>query len=132
VVFWRWLRAPSAKKVAARLEALRALSQEEFARALEAAFRRDGFAVTRYPGQHADFQLERAGRKTLVSYRRWKAQRTGVEPLRELHEVLKKSDASEGLYVATGEVTEQAKSLARDRNIRLLGEAELVKLLGAA
>lgn len=130
VVLWRWLRAPGAKEVAARLEAIRAMSQEDFGRALEAAFRRDGFEVSRFPGPRADLQAHRSGKKTLISFRRWKAKRTGVEPLRELHAALKASDATEGLYVAAGEVTEQARALAREKNIRLLGEAELAQLLG--
>lgn len=131
VVLWRWLRAPSAKKVAARVEAIRAMSQEELGAALEAAFRRDGYAVSRYRGAPADLELEKGGRKVLVAFRRWKAKRTGAEPLRELHEAEKKSDASQCIYVATGEVTEQARTFAREKNIRLMGEAELAQLLGA-
>ena len=75
VAVWKQLRAPSSKKIAAGLEALRAMSWEEFARALEAGFRRDGYQVKRVQGA-ADFELEKAGRVSLVCARRWKASMT--------------------------------------------------------
>jgi len=59
------------------------MTWEEFARALEEGFRREGYAVKRAEGA-ADFELEKAGRVSLVCARRWKASVTGVEPLKEL------------------------------------------------
>lgn len=129
VVVWRGLRAPSAKRIAARVEALRALSQEEFAAALEAAYRREGYEVSRFGGPQADLELTRAGRTSLVAFRRWKAKQTGLEPLREIHAAARARKADECIVIAPGEITDQARTLARDKNIRLLGEAELAKLL---
>ena len=56
-----------------RLEALRTQPWEAFAGAVESAFRRDGYAVTRLDSREADFELTKAGRVSLVSCKRWKA-----------------------------------------------------------
>lgn len=129
-VGWRELREPSGRRVAKTLEALRAMNAEEFAGAMEAAFRGDGYRVKRLGGQ-ADFELERASRSTLVACKRWKATRTGVEPLRELDAARKAREAHECIYVAAGEITEQAKAFAAQRNIRLIGAVELAKKVQA-
>ena len=130
VAGWRQLRTPSARRVAARLEAIRAMSHEEFAAALEEGFRRQGYEVTHARGAGADLELSRAGRVSLVAYRRWKVMRTGAEPLREAHAAANARDAAECIYVAAGEVTDKARGFAAEKNIRVVGDAELVKMLG--
>jgi restriction system protein len=126
---WQQLRAPSAAKVARSLEALRAKPWDEFAAALESAFERDGYSVNRLDGRDADFELERAGRVALVSCKRWKVARTGIEPLRELHAARRRREAHECIYVAAGDVTANATAFAAQNGIRLLRGAELAKLL---
>ena len=127
IAAWKQLRAPSAKRIAARLDALRAMGWEEFARTLEAAFRREGYDVKRLEGA-ADFALERGARLTLVAAKRWKAQRTGAEPLRELAALGEKQDAEACWYLCAGELTENARSLARDKAIRVVEGAALAEL----
>ena len=127
VAAWKQLRAPSAKKIASRLAALRAMGWEEFARTLEAAFRREGYEVKRLAGA-ADFALERGARLTLVAAKRWKAQRTGVEPLRELAALGEAKGAEACWVLCAGELTENARSLARDQAIRVVEGAALVEL----
>lgn len=129
VAGWQQLRLPSAEAVAARLEALRAQSWDEFSAALEAAFRRDGYEVARIDGAGAEFALTRAGRVSLVGCKRWKVARAGIEPLRELEAAKQARDAHECIYVAAGEFTENARAFAAERKIRLLHDAELAKLL---
>jgi restriction system protein len=128
-VGWRQLRVPSAARTAAGLERLRAMPWEEFARALEEAWRRQGYAVKALGAPQADFELARDARTTLVACKRWKATRTGIEPLRELEEAGRARGAHECLYVAAGEITEQARELAARKRIRLMEGAELVSLL---
>jgi restriction system protein len=127
---WQQLRAPSATRVAEGIAVLRGMSWEEFSFALEAAFRREGYDVSRLPGPQADFQLTRAGRTSLVAAKRWKATRTGIEPLRELHAAGLAAEAQELIYVATAEVTENARKFAAEKNIRILQDAELTKRIG--
>jgi restriction system protein len=126
---WQQLRAPSAVKVAQSLEALRAKPWDEFAAALESAFQRDGYRVNRLDGRDADFELTRAGRVSLVSCKRWKVARTGIEPLRELHAARRRREAHECIYIAAGDVTENAVAFSAQNGIRLLHGAELAKLL---
>jgi restriction system protein len=128
VVLSRRLRQPGARKVAARVEALRAMPRESFAEALEQAFRRQGYGVSRDP--RGGFELTKGGRTSLVDCSRWKATRTGIAPLRELHAAGQKREAHELIYVAAGEVTDHARSFAREKNIRVLGDAELAQMLG--
>jgi restriction system protein len=127
VAIWRQLRRPSASKVAARLEALRAMGWEEFAGVLEAGFRREGFLVKRVSGA-ADFELEKAGRLSLVCARRWKAAATGVEPLRELVAAGAKREAGECVYVVAGELTANARAFAAEKALRLVEGAALIAL----
>jgi restriction system protein len=128
-VGWQRLRAPSAARIANTLEALRAMSWDDFSVVIEDAFRRDGYGVSRLGGAEADFELTKAGRTSLVGCKRWKAARTGIEPLRELYAAGRARGAHECIYVVAGEITDNARAFAAEKNIRLLHDAELVKLL---
>ena len=122
------LRRPGPKRVAATLERARGLSGESFLSSLEEGFRREGYVVTRMEGG-IDLVLRRDGLLTLVACRRWKAMRTGIEPLREFEAATRKHGAAGRMYIAAGEVTENARVFAAERNIRLVQEEELARLL---
>jgi restriction system protein len=124
VSLWRQLRAPSAERIAGDLEKLRALSWEDFAAKLEAAYRREGYEVKRTSGA-ADLEAEKAGRVLLVAGKRWKAQRTGVEPLRELDAMRQQREAAGAVYVSAGEITDNARAYAAKSGIALLEGAAL-------
>jgi restriction system protein len=126
---WLQFRSPSAARVAGTLGALRKMSWHDFSGAIEDAFRREGYRVNRLSGTAADFELTRAGRVSLVGCKRWKVSRTGIEPLRELHAAMRAHDAHDCIYVATGEFTDNARAFALEKNIRLVHDAELAKLL---
>lgn len=130
IAAWRQLRAPSGRRIERTLAAVRGLSWADFAGALEDGLRRDGYTVSRTDGA-ADLVLVKEGRTTLVAARRWKVARVGVEPLRELHAAREARDAHDCLYVATGEVSEQAARYAAASRIRFVGGAELARLLPA-
>ena len=125
-VAWKALRAPSSARIAATLERVRAMSWDEFSAAIEEAFRRDGYTVTRHAAG-ADFELVQGSRSTLVACKRWKARTTGIEPLRELEKARSEREAAHCIFVATGEVTAQARAFAAQRNIRVLEGAELAQ-----
>lgn len=128
VVAWKELRQPRGARLDAALEKLRAMSWEEFAAGLEQGYRRLGYSVKRTDGA-ADFELEKDSRVSLVSARRWKAARTGVEPLKELVSATERRGAAECVVVVTGELSEQARRLAGDKQIKLLEGAGLSALL---
>jgi len=129
IAAWRQFREPSAAQVSKALEAAGAMPWPEFSQKLGEAFRREGYEVKPAARAGADLELERGGRTTLVAAKRWKATRTGVEPLKELAAAREAAEASDAVYVAAGEVTAQAQGLAREKRIRLLQGAELAKLL---
>ena len=129
---WRQLRSPSAARIARTLERVRAMSWGDFSSAMEDAFRRDGYAVSRLDGQAADLELAKAGRTSLVACKRWKVARTGIEPLRELYAARRERDAHECIYVATGEISDSARAFAVEKGIRVMHGAELARLLPRA
>ena len=128
-VLRRELRRPSAKKIAATLERARSLPADDFLKALEEGFRKSGYSVSRTTGSPADLELFQEGRLTLVICRRWKASRTGVEPLRDFDAATAERGAFSRIYVAAGEITDQARAFAAEKRIRLVGEEELTRLL---
>lgn len=132
VAGWRQLRAPSAARVADTLETVRAMSWSDLSAAIEDAFRRDGYMVNRLSGAPADFELTKARRMSLVSCKRWKVARTGIEPLRDLYAATRARDAYECIYIAAGEITDQARAFAVEKNIRLVTGVELARLLALA
>ena len=128
-VAWKQLQAPSAGRIAKTLERLRAQSWDDFSRTVEEAYRRDGYTVSRLGDARADFELVQGPYSTLVACKRWKAVRTGIEPLRELQAAREAREAHHCVYVATGEVTEQARAFAVEKRINLLQGRELAVLL---
>ena len=129
VAGWKQLRVPSGARIESALGSVRAMSWEAFAAALEQGFRREGYAVTRIEGP-ADFSLEKNSRLSLAAAKRWKASRTGIEPLRELHAAGAAREAGECLYLCAGDITANARAFAAQNNIRLLEGLELAKLAG--
>ena len=132
VTGWRQLRAPNAAHVASALKAVESMSWREFSSALENAFRRDGYVTKRLDVRAADFEMTKAGRTSLISCRRWKAASTGVESLRDLDALTKAREAHEGIYIAIGGVTDNARRYAAERKLRVLEGAELAQLMRGA
>jgi restriction system protein len=126
---WKQARAPSAAQLDTVLQRLNTMGSREVAAAIEAAFRSQGHEVQKLDTPGADLVLRKAGRSTLVSWRRWKAASTGIEPLRELHAAQERQEAGTSLYIAGGEISDKARSFAKERGIRLMDVAELAQLL---
>ncbi len=120
IALWRQMRAPSPARIEATLQALAALSSRDFLSALDAAYREEGYAVTRIELDGADLSISKAGRNSLVSCKRWKAATHGVEPLRELHNAVTRLDANQGIYVAVNALSDAATTYASKHSIRLL------------
>lgn len=127
----RQLKSPSPAQVQQTIEAARAMAWPAFAAALEAAWIRAGYSVQKRSASPsgADFTIERAGRVTLVSCKRWKAASLGIEPLRELQAAVAQSEASAGLCIALGEVTEQASAYAKEQGLQIMRGEDLALLL---
>lgn len=120
---------PSAERVAQTQQALAAMPWPTFAALLEQAFIRDGYTVQRGKTAAVDFELERQGRRTLVSARRWKSARTGLEVLRPLQAARDAADASEALYIGLGPLSDTAQPFATEHRIQVWQAAELAQQL---
>ena len=126
---YKQLRAPSETRVQAVAEAPAAMSWADFANTVEAGFKRDGCEVERLQTPGADFALSKDGHVAIVSAKRWKAARVGVEPLRELQAVREKRGAREAIYIALGDVSDNAWKYAKAQGVSLMTAPELAKLL---
>jgi len=127
VVAWRDARVPHGERLEAALARLRSMPWEEFAAVLERGYRREGYEV-RPGGGAADLEIEKSAAVSLVGARRWKAARTGAEPLKELAAAVRQRGAQGGVYVCAGEITENARAAAGQASLQLLEGAALVRL----
>ena len=127
VVAWKEIRQPRGSRLDTALASLRAMPWEEFASALEAGYRAQGYAVTRVEGA-ADFELAKDGKLRLLSARRWKAAVTGVEPLRELAAVGEKRGATECLVAVAGGMSDRARAFLGERGMKAVEGGDLVAL----
>ena len=108
-----------------------AMNWREFQPVIERGFNADGYTVTRLQGA-ADFRLVKAGRVSVLCCKRWKAANHGVEALRELDAARDAQEAHEAVYVALGEISDNARQFAATRKIRLMTGQELTLLLQLA
>lgn len=129
ITLWRQLRAPSTAHVEATLAQINAMPWREFSAALEQALMRDGFEVKRLDLPAADFELGKGGRTLLLSSKRWKAARLGLEVFQSLEAARSTRDASSCICVTIGEVSDKARSYAAEHQIRVIQGVELAQLL---
>lgn len=120
---------PSAARIEQTGRDTGAMAWSAFAALLEQAFRRDGYEVRRGRAAPVDFELERAGRRTLVSARRWKSARIGLEALRALQVALDASDATDAIYIGLGDLSDNARPFAAEHSITVWQAAELAQTL---
>lgn len=125
IAFWRQRHRPSEAEVEAARAALAGMGWPEFSSLLEQAFVRDGNRVQRLQLEACDFEVERQGRRMVVSARRWKSARTGLEALRALQAVREERGAPDALCIALGELTEQAVPYAAQQRIAVWQANEL-------
>lgn len=125
----RQLRMPSAAHVEAIAAAAASMPWPAFSSALQAGFERDGCQVHRLTDAGADFALAKDGHIALVSAKRWKAARTGTDPVRELQAARERRSAREAVYIALGEISPSAQQYATAHDISFMTAPDLAKLL---
>lgn len=125
----RQWRAPSAAQVTQTHAAISAMAWPAFAKALEDAFIRDGYGVQPGGAAPVDFILERKGRTMVVSARRWKSARIGVEVLRALQTAREAAEAQDALCICLGDLTDSARPFATKHRITIWQTGELAKAL---
>lgn len=132
IAAWRQWRAPSAARLDAALERAAALNWREFSAWLAQIYEAQGYVVTRLgEGEAADLRIERAGQRSLLSCRRWKAANHGVETLRALQTACEREGAR-GAYLSLGPVSEAAQAYAKQQGLQLVHGRTLGLLLAQA
>lgn len=126
---WRQWRAPSSKKIEKTIADVRAMSWTQFAPALAAAYRSDGYDVQPLASGAADFEMTKDWRRTLVCVKRWKVARTGIAPLRDLVKLKDTREAHACAYVTVGEITDNARQFATKHGVTFVDGRELARLL---
>lgn len=129
IAAWRQWQAPSATFVSASLQQAAGMSWRDFANALERGFKGQGYAVTRVTTGAADFRLEKSGRTTFVSARRWKAALPGIEPLREVLAFKDAQGADLCSFVSLNPLTANALGFARKNNVAVISGVDLARLI---
>lgn len=127
---WRQLRAPAPAAVTRALERAAAMSSRQLLEAVGQGLGRKGYSVTPHAGAGADLRAEKDGQLLLVACRRWKAARHGADALRELQVAMHAAGAQSGVYLALGELSEQARRYATDNGIDVVQDARLAELVG--
>ena len=126
---WRQWKLPSAARIEQTHAAVSAMAWPEFSQLLEQAFVRDGYSVQRGKAERSDFLLERQGRRMVVSARRWKSARTGIEPLQGLVAARDDAEAPDALCIALGEFSDKARAFATANRIAVWQAAEIAYAL---
>ena len=129
IAAWRQLRAPNPERVSAMLAQASTMGWREFANALEQGFQGQGYAVSRVNAGAADFKLEKSGRTTVVSARRWKAATQGLEPLKELVAFKEAQRADLCCLVALNDLTDNARLFATQNGVGLIANVKLAQLI---
>ena len=117
-------------------DALHGMSWREFEMLVGEAFRLQGYAVVETGGGGADGGVDLELRKDrelhLVQCKQWKAYTVGVSVVRELFGVMAARGAVGGYVVTSGRFTDDARSFAEGRNIRLVEGAALLRMIRPA
>ncbi len=128
VAAWRQRDKPSPERVSMALDQLAQMPWKQFLPIMEQAFVQQGFTVTQLNSNAADLQLEKLGRVTLVSCKRWKAATLGVEVLRDLKAMQVSQEASYSACISLSLPTGVALKFAKENAIQLICQDELASL----
>ena len=101
------------------------MSSKEFLPVMEQAFAQQGFIVTRLNSNSADLQLDKLGKTTLVSCKRWKAATLGVDVLRDLKALQVSQDATYAACISLSLPTGVALKFAKDNAVQLICQDDL-------
>lgn len=126
---FKQMRGTSPLNAGDQLEALRGMSWENFSLVISEAYRRQGYAVAESRNSAYDFELTRNGRRTLVSCRRWKVSAVGEAPVRALANAVSRTDAYNGICIAAGDFSVNARSYAASQPLTLVTGRDLVELV---
>lgn len=114
-------------------DALEKMSWRDFENLAVETFRRQGYRVVERGGNGpdggVDIELYMGQDKYLVQCKQWKVSKVGVATVRELYGVMTAERAVGGFVVASGQFTEEARSFAEGRSIKLVPAHSLLQMI---
>ncbi|MGJ9420143.1 restriction endonuclease [Massilia sp. CMS3.1] len=115
------------------LQAMHAMSWQEFEQIVGQHFRSQGYSVTEHggpgPDGGIDLALEKGGERFLVQCKQWRAVKVGVTIVRELYGVMASQGATGGFVISAGAFTADAQAFSSGRNIELIDGGQLARLM---
>ena len=129
---WKQWHVPSAARVEQTRQVVATMTWPAFRALLEDAFKGDGYSVQRGTNDAVDFVLERKGRRMVVSARRWKSARTGLETLRALQSARDAAEAPDALCIGLGPLTDTARPFAAEHRLAVWQLPEIALALRGA
>jgi restriction system protein len=116
------------------------MSWQEFEMLVAEAFRLQGYRVVETGGGGADGGVDlvltklgtNGSEKFLVQCKQWRAFKVGVDVVRELYGVMAATGAAGGFVITSGRFTDEARSFASGRNVKLVDGGRLHALLQRA
>lgn len=128
---WRKRRLLDSRK---GIESIRALGWKEFEELVAEAYRRQGYTVIENRGAGADggvdVWLQKNGQTHLVQCKQWKAQKVGVNVIREMFGLMTAESAASAIVICSGIFTQEAKTFAEGKAIDLVDGTQLEALIG--
>jgi hypothetical protein len=116
------------------VEKMLALAPDDFELLIAAAYRAQGYRVRVRGGQNdggIDLFLYRGKEIIAVQCKRWGSSRVGAPHIREfIGAIADAPKVTGGIYVTTGNYTEQARQLAYRHGIELINGRSIAKLVG--
>ena len=115
------------------LESLRAASWKDFEYLVGEAYRRQGFDVDyclgRGTDEGVDLVLRKDGRRSVVQCKQWKLFSVGSPIIQQMYGIMTGEGADEVIVVTSGRFTEDAKTFAQGKPIRLVDGPSLLQLV---
>lgn len=114
------LQRPGKKRILEVVQEARTMPARALANKIAGNYEKINFDITPFKGDAAELEIERGRHKFLLCCKRFKAAKTGIEPLKALVAAGEKQEATGYLYVALGEITENARDFAMNNDIDLI------------
>ena len=115
------------------IKQLRSMDWFQFEKLVGHVYRKLGYAVTRSGGANPDggidLIIEKAGQRTAVQCKHWKARDVGVKVVREFLGALTDAKIQTGILVTLCGYTADARQLAAKHRIEIVNEGSLTRML---
>ena len=117
----------------ASIDSIRSLKWKAFEELVGEAYRRQGYAVFENPDAGPDggidLLMRKGGELIIVQCKQWRANKVGVEKVRELYGLQISQNAAKSILITSGFFTQEAKNFAVDKPMDLVEGSYLLELI---